>query len=134
MQRLAWCDIRTISVQKRNLLIRGPELTLSIPIGAQPKAIAWILSEGIRRLPDIIDVRPSFVDSLPEPRKQDGDLRLVGEVQVTGRRCAASNKLITFERDARLCPNCGQVYHKNHVPETCETCEEPLGANALAAD
>jgi hypothetical protein len=132
--RVAWCDIKTVSVEKRNLIVRGVEATLTIPLGAHPKAAAWVLAEGIRRLPDIIDVRPGVVDSLPEPKKHDGDMRLVEGFQVTGRHCAASDKPISFERDARICVNCGQVYHKNHVPVTCETCEEPVGQNAIAPD
>ena len=131
LTRLLWCDIETICLEKKHLLIRGRDLTLSIPVGAHPKATAWVLSEGIQRLPEIVDVRPSIVDSLPEPRKGDGELLVVEDHQVTGRRCAASDVLISYERDARICANCGQVYHKNHVPAACETCAEPLGSNAV---
>ena len=52
-------------------------------------------------------------------------------VQVAGRHCAATEKTIAFERDARLCPNCAQVYLKDNVPKTCVTCERDLGSAAI---
>jgi hypothetical protein len=120
--RLAWCDIKRVSVYNKQL---------AVPIVAHRRAVAWVLAEGTRRVPDVMDVSPSVVDSLPVPSRHDGELRTVAAVQITGRRCAASDQVISFEKDARLCPNCGQVYHKSHVPAECETCEEALGPSAL---
>jgi hypothetical protein len=130
--RLAWCDIERISVHKQQLIIKGLEHTLAIPVAAHGRAVAWVLAEATRRVADVMDVSPGVVDGLPKPDKGDGELRTVNSVQVTGRRCAASGKTISFEKDARLCPNCGQVYHKAHVPAECETCEQTLGSGALS--
>jgi primosomal protein N' len=47
-------------------------------------------------------------------------------VQVAGRRCAKCDAVITFEVDARLCAQCGQVYHREHVPDRCVTCDAEL--------
>jgi hypothetical protein len=68
---------------------------------------------------------------LPEPRDLDGELVALEGVQVAGRHCAASDKPISFERDARLCPNCAQVYLKDNVPKKCVTCERDLGSAAI---
>jgi hypothetical protein len=47
-------------------------------------------------------------------------------VQVAGRKCVVCAAVITFEVDARLCGRCGQVYHREHVPERCATCDGEL--------
>jgi hypothetical protein len=46
--------------------------------------------------------------------------------QVAGLRCKATDRPITFERDARLCGRCGEVYHKDGAPKRCLTCEAQL--------
>jgi hypothetical protein len=131
--RLAWCDIERVSVQNRKLVIKGVDLTLTLPIDAHRKAASRVLAEVAKRVPDVLDVKPAVVDTLPRPKKRDGELMEVETVQVTGRHCAESDKPITFERDARLCPKCGQVYHRKHVPEACVTCGDALGPNAIQA-
>jgi hypothetical protein len=130
--RLAWCDMKRVSVFRQQLFIEGGQHTLSIPIAAHRRAVAWVLAEGTRRVPDAMDVSPTAVDGLPAPSRHDGELRTVTAVQIAGRHCAASDQVISFERDARLCPNCGQVYHKNHVPAECATCEQALGPSAVS--
>ena len=129
--RLAWCDIDRLYIDKNKLLAESSDLTLSIPIDAQPHAVAWALSEATRRLPDIVDVKRQELKRLPKPDPESGTSMLVKGIQVAGRRCAASDKLISFERDARVCPNCCEVYQREQVPEECVTCEQPLGKRAL---
>jgi hypothetical protein len=48
--------------------------------------------------------------------------------QAAGQRCKASDKLIAFEKDARVCGRCGEVYHKEGVPSACLTCGAKLRA------
>lgn len=131
LTRLAWCDLETIGVQGKQLVVRGKSSSFSIPIAAHPKAVAWILAEGTRRVPEVMNVKRSELASLPEPKDLDGELVLLEGVQVAGRRCAATDKTIAFERDARLCPNCAQVYLKEEVPKKCVTCERDLGSSAI---
>ncbi len=128
--RLIWCDIQRIVVERGNLVARGEDLTLTIPVSAHPVAVSWILSEGVRRVPESMDVKRAELNNLPEPRDKDGEVLTIDALQVAGRHCAASKKVIAFERDARLCPNCGQVYHKEHVPKTCVTCHADMGSRA----
>ena len=78
-----------------------------------------------------MNVKKSELATLPEPKDLDGELVLLEGVQVAGRHCAASGKPISFERDARLCSNCAQVYLKDAVPKKCVTCEQDLGSSAI---
>jgi hypothetical protein len=78
-------------------------------------------------------VKRDAVEGLPAPRDDDGELLSVEGAQVAGRTCAASGKTIAFERDARLCPQCTQVYLKDKVPKKCLTCGAELGERAVEA-
>ncbi len=129
--RLAWCDLERVFTEGAELVAKGKELTLRIPIAAHRSAIAWILSEGTKRVPAVMDVKRQSLAALPEPKEADGEQVVLEGLQITGRHCAASGKPISFERDARLCPNCAQVYLKDQVPKKCVTCEAELGANAV---
>ncbi|HEY6080494.1 MAG TPA: hypothetical protein VIW29_16890 [Polyangiaceae bacterium] len=131
LSRLAWCDLETVEVVGKQLFARSKSLTFAIPIAAHPKAVAWILAEATKRVPDVMNVKQSELKGLPEPKDLDGELVTLEGVQVAGRHCAASDKAIAFERDARLCPNCAQVYLKDKVPKKCVTCERDLGASAI---
>jgi hypothetical protein len=131
LTRLAWCDLETVQVNGKQLLVKGKGASFNIPIAAQPKAVAWILAEGTRRVPDAMNVKRADVAELPEPKDLDGELVALEGVQVAGRHCAATGKPIAFERDARLCPNCAQVYLKDAVPKQCVTCERDLGSSAI---
>jgi hypothetical protein len=131
LTRVAWCDLETVEVANKQLLVKSKSVTFSIPIAAHPKAVAWILAEGTRRVPDAMNVKQSEVSALPTPKDLDGELVVLEGVQVAGKHCAATDKAIAFERDARLCPNCAQVYLKDNVPKKCVTCEKDLGSAAI---
>jgi hypothetical protein len=131
LTRLAWCDLETVEVVGKQLVLRGDKTTFNIPLAAHPKAVAWILAEGTKRVPEVMNVKKSELASLPEPKDLDGELVPLEGVQVAGRHCAASEKPIAFERDARLCPNCAEVYLKDQVPKKCVTCEHELGSAAI---
>jgi hypothetical protein len=129
--RLAWSDLERVFTERAELVAKGKELTLRIPIAAHRTAVAWILSEGTKRVPAAMDVKRQSLAGLPDPKDNDGQFVVIEGIQVAGRHCAASGKPVSFERDARLCPNCGQVYLKEHVPAKCVTCDSPLGAKAV---
>jgi hypothetical protein len=131
LTRLAWCDLETVEVSGKQLIAKGKNVTFSIPIAAHPKGVAWILAEGTKRVPEAMNVKQSQLAGLPEPRDLDGELVTLEGLQVAGRHCAATDKPISFERDARLCPNCAQVYLKDNVPKKCVTCERDLGGAAI---
>ncbi|MET0794682.1 MAG: hypothetical protein ABW061_24400 [Polyangiaceae bacterium] len=129
--RLAWSDLERVFSERGELVAKGKELTLRIPIAAHRTAVAWILSEGTKRVPKVMDVKRQSLAELPEPKESDGESVVIDGLQIAGRHCAASGKPVSFERDARLCPNCGQVYLKDRVPAQCLTCDAPLGTKAV---
>ncbi len=130
--RMNWCDIDKVHLENGKLFVKSKDATFSLPVEAHQRAIAWILAEGTRRVPDVVAVKRDAIAGLPEPRDTDGELVTVEDLQVTGRHCAKSGRAISFERDARLCPNCAQVYHHLSVPKRCVTCKAELGDKALS--
>jgi hypothetical protein len=134
LERVAWCDLERVYVKDGKLRLDAKGgVTFEIVIDAHPKGVARILAEGTRRVPAAMDVKRSAVSGVPEPRDDDGEVLVVESIQVAGRECAASGKTIAFERDARLCPQCCQVYLKDVVPKKCLTCEAELGDRAVRA-
>ena len=129
--RIAWCDLERVSTERGELVAKGKELTLRIPIAAHRTTVAWILSEGTKRVPSVMDVKRQSLEGLPEPTDNDGEFVAIDGLQIAGRKCAVSGKPVAFERDARLCPVCGQVYLKDHVPPKCVTCDAALGTKAV---
>jgi hypothetical protein len=131
--RILWCDMTEIKLQKGDLVVSSPSLTLAIPLGAHPRAVAYIVAEAERRLPKIVKVDEAGKRSIPLATQPGGeDVTVLGD-QVAGRRCAATDKIISFERDARLCPNCAQVYHKDNVPKQCVTCGAEIAGRTVQA-
>ena len=49
---------------------------------------------------------------------------MLDAVQVVGKRCSESDKVIAYEPDARVCPKCERIYQKFYVPDEC-----PCGAS-----
>jgi hypothetical protein len=133
IERVAWCDLERVWIKDGKLRLEAGEQTFEIVIDAQPKGVARLIAEGTRRVPEAMDVKAKAVSGLPEPREGDGEVLVVESIQVAGRSCAKSGKTIAFERDARLCPQCCQVYLKDVVPEQCLTCEAELGDKAVRA-
>lgn len=129
VERLLWCDMDRIRVDQDHLVLTGTGPTLSVALGSHAIALSWILKEAAERLPKLIDVTPSFADRLPKPNAADGTLGTIKSLQTTGRRCAKSRKVIRYERDARLCIVCAQVYLRDEVPDECVTCGRPLEGN-----
>ncbi|MBK7584279.1 MAG: hypothetical protein IPI67_29260 [Myxococcales bacterium] len=130
--RVAWCDLTRIRIDRAKLLLETDDVTMAIPIAGHQATVAWILKQAVLRVPDALDVKDRDSEGLPEPKETDGELVPVENLQIAGRACAASEKTIAFERDARLCPTCAQVYDKEHVPRNCVTCGEELRGHAYA--
>lgn len=132
ISRVRWCDVERIEMVRENVAVVSGNQTLSIPIGAHPKAVPLILSEADRRVPKTVRVADSERKKLGSVSDKRGEIVVVDDVQVAGHLCASSKTLISFERDARLCPQCGQVYHREHVPSRCVTCEADLTDRVLS--
>ena len=63
--RILWCDMTEVKLEKGELIVRSPSLTLAIPMGAHPRAVAYIVAEGERRLPKIVKVDEAGKRSIP---------------------------------------------------------------------
>ena len=125
--RVAWYEISGLSVRDARAVIESKESTITLRLDEHPSAIAWLVREAEARIPAKVKIEESQKASLPKTSDTDGVVVSVEATQVTGRRCRASDKVITFERDARLCARCGEIYHVDALPERCLTCDAPMG-------
>src|SRR5262249_30416408 len=85
-------------------------------IASQPQAAAWIVKEASERIPGVIAAMDIDVAAA---RPDSGAVLHLDPVQVVGRRCASSSKIIAYEPDARVCVRCERVYFKENVPTEC---------------
>lgn len=134
LTRLLWFEIESIRYQSSHLVLSGANTTLRLPSRCHTRAIRAILAEAARRLPQILDVPAKLVDELPKVVGEDPKPMPIEGLQVAGKRCQVTKQVLTFERDARLCPVCTTIYHRDHVPATCANCKQPLGNAAVALE
>ncbi len=87
-------------------------------------AAARALAEARARIPERVQDIPE--GKLPTPDDAAGEVLPLEPPQAAGQRCKATDKLIAFERDARFCGRCGELYHKDGVPKRCLTCSARL--------
>jgi hypothetical protein len=123
VRRMPWHAIERVEWRDEAVRVSGKDdagatMIFIARLRVHPQAAAWIVKEARERVPKMVDVPEDA--TLPEPRPSDGTSLALEPPQVVGRHCAASGKVIAYEPDARLCPRCERVYHKEHVPETCE--------------
>ncbi len=123
LTRLAWCELESVKLTQGLLLLGGKgQLSLSLPLDAHALAAARVLAEATRRVPQVVQLSEEERRRLGTP--QDGAVpqhEVVG-VQVAGKPCAATQRPIAFEQDARFCLNCGEVYLKGKLPSQCVSC------------
>lgn len=131
VRRMPWWAVEKISYQSgsASLVVVGKDDTgqgwkLDVPVKAQPAAAAWIVSEAQRRIPKKVDLSEEDLAGLPRMDEHAGMLVELEPLQVVGKRCAASDQLISYEPDARVCARCERVYFKRSVPKKC-----PCGAS-----
>jgi hypothetical protein len=125
-RRVAWCDMREVGIRDGAVRIEAEGETLTFSITTHPVAAAWAAKEAEARIPKRWKADKAAVEALPKTSPEDGERLDVEPLQVTGRACRASKRAITFERDARFCPRCGEVYHKEALPDRCLTCDADL--------
>jgi hypothetical protein len=118
VERIAWGEDAVRVTGKDEI---GTSMTIVASLASHPDTAAWIVKEARERVPQVLDVPENA--TLPEFRSDAGETRSLEPPQVVGKHCVASGKVIAYEPDARVCPRCGRVYHKEHVPESC-----PCGA------
>jgi hypothetical protein len=124
LRRIPWHEVTSIAYEAAQAAIvtrgrdeTGLDLVISARLKSQPQAAAWLVREARARVPAVVKVGDEL--TLPEPRDDAGESLALDPVQVVGKRCAASGTVIAFEPDARVCPRCERIYHKDHVPASC---------------
>jgi hypothetical protein len=124
LDRIEWRDVTRILFGGGVLTLQSPGNTIAIPVDAHPQAAARAATEARRRIPKKCEELD--ISAIPALEDGEGEVVPLEPAQVAGARCKASDKLIAFEKDARLCGRCGEVYHKESVPKECLSCEAPL--------
>ncbi|HVY48004.1 MAG TPA: hypothetical protein VHB21_19085 [Minicystis sp.] len=122
VERIAWCDVVRALLSKDMIVVQSNGRSIAVPVKAHAAAAARLVAELKARVPDKVEGELE----LPAPDDADGELVKLEPPQIAGQRCKASDRLITFENDARLCGRCGEVYHKDSVPKACLTCGAEL--------
>ena len=117
VERIVW-DTGGQSLSVAGTDEAGRDVRFVVSPKSQPAAAAWIVKEARDRIPDKVDV-PEEAHGLPSAGANEGELLALDPVQVVGRRCAETDRIIAYEPDARVCPRCERVYHKAEVPESC---------------
>jgi hypothetical protein len=127
--RIHWFEIDKVSLEAGDrIVVEGAKKRIVAPLAHHAGAAGWILKEAMARIPKRVTVPPEQAPAILTGTDEHGKVLTVERMQLAGRRCKASNVIISFERDARACKRCGEVYEKKHVPEKCLTCEAPMDA------
>jgi hypothetical protein len=124
IERMEWRHVTRVILGKNTLTFQGSGQAIAIPLRLQPQAAARALAEARARVPKRVEVTDG--GAVMELNEDAGVVVHLEAPQVAGARCRASDKLIAFERDARICGACGEAYHKDHVPPKCLTCDAQL--------
>jgi hypothetical protein len=122
LTRVPWWAIERIAFSDGAVRVAGTDetgttISLVASLVSQPQAAAWIVKEARARVPDVVDIEEDV--ELPAASTDAGTVLPLDPPQVVGKRCAASDKAIAYEPDARVCPRCERIYHKAHVPDEC---------------
>ncbi len=125
-ERIAWYEVESVLLEDNRIVVKAGSKRIVAPASHHGAAAAWIVKEAQQRIPARVSVPADRIGELMRGADEHGTVLAVEALQVAGRRCKASNAIISFERDARICKRCGEVYDKKHVPEKCLTCEAPM--------
>jgi hypothetical protein len=123
---LPWSKVEAVVLEKDAVVVRGDGRTVSAPLAVFPQAAAWVVKEAMARVPAKVKIDEAARAKLVADEAM-GEVRDLGPAQVAGAHCRASDRVIAFDEDAKLCPRCGEVYHKEEVPEACLSCSAELG-------
>jgi hypothetical protein len=128
-ERIGWFEVQKVLLEgKDRVIVEGANKRIVAPTGHHAQAAAWILKEAIHRIPKRVAIEADKRDEITKGANEHAEILAVEPMQVTGRRCKASDAIISFERDARVCTTCGEVYDKKRVPANCLTCEHAMSA------
>ncbi len=123
VERIPWCDVSRLLVSGDAVTVQGGGITISVPRGVHAQAAARVVREAKERIPEKVDSDATVpaVEGAVEPANI-----ALEPPQIAGRACKSSGKVVAFEKDARFCGRCGELYHKTSVPDRCLTCDARL--------
>jgi hypothetical protein len=125
IERIEWRDVTRVVLTKDALTLQSVVSSISIPLDVHRPAAAHAIAELRTRLPKRAQALED-APSLGKPDDAKSKVVILEPPQVAGAPCKASERPIIFEKDARICARCGEIYHKDSVPERCLTCEVRL--------
>ena len=128
LERIGWFEVQKVALENNRVIVEGGAKRIVAPAAHHAQAAAWILKEASSRIPKRVSVEADKREEITKVANEHTEMVAVEPMQVTGRRCKASDTIISFERDARVCTTCGEVYDKKHAPEKCLTCEHAMSA------
>lgn len=122
IRRMPWHAVERIEWRAEAVRVTGKDqagvaMTLVVPVAKHPQAASWIVKEARERVPSVVDVPDDA--TIPAPLANVAESLSLEPIQVVGMRCAASDQIISYEPDARVCRRCERVYMKSKVPDTC---------------
>jgi hypothetical protein len=125
--RIAWYEVERVALEDgKRVVIEGRAKRIEVPVATQEGAAAWIVKEARERIHDKVQIDPDELEYLLRGTQEHGALVPLERPQVAGRRCKASGVIISFEQDACLCKQCGEIYDRKHVPAQCMCCGAQL--------
>lgn len=134
VRRIPWHGLNKLSFdgEKRALVAdgvdeQGQPLVITVRLKTHAAACAWLLKEADARVETVVELTEGLKEEIAGAKDGDGQIVPLDDLQVVGKRCAESDKVIAYEPDARVCPRCELIYHKAHVPQEC-ACGENLTA------
>jgi hypothetical protein len=125
IERIEWRDVTRLILGRDALTVQSVGSSISVPLGVHQKASARIIAEATARIPKRVEDLGG-ASALGAPDDSQGEELPLEPPQVAGVHCKKSERVIAFEKDARLCGRCGEVYHKDSVPKRCVTCDAKL--------
>jgi hypothetical protein len=131
-RRLYWHEVEAVRIDGDALQVTSKQPLVSLPLAVHARAAARLIAEASQRIAERVDISPRAHERLPRLADAEGQRVPAARLQVTGQHCAASDTVITFESDARLCANCAALYHERHVPAACVRCDRPLAPSTSA--
>ncbi len=123
-RRIAWWAVDAVLFDEGALVVKGEgetgeDETIRLSLSSLPEAAACALKEATARIESKITLSEEDRAQIPVAHKEDGEAMPPVPLQLVGKRCRKSDKIIAYEPDARVCPKCESVYHKVSVPKKC---------------
>jgi hypothetical protein len=138
--RMPWYNVTNIVWESgaTALVVTGRDehdksLTFRVPGRSHAAAAALIVKEATARVPKVIDIPDSVRDGLSADAHA-GTVIELEPMQVVGKKCSKTGKMIAYEPDARVCPRCERIYFKTAVPSKCKCGEKLSHLRARSAE